>query len=1230
MAKELGDLIVRLSLDSSKFDDGLKRLESQMGKVQASFRSSTTGLTDFDKVTAKLQGSANTLTERLGLQKDKVAQLEAAYEESKRVKGEDAEETQKLAAKLEAARGKMNQTEQALSAVNSQIKLNQNGFYQLGVNLENVGAKFQAVGKSMTTMGTKLSMTVTAPIVALGTAAIKSSVDFESAFAGVKKTVDATDEEFQDLSNSIKEMSERIPASTTELSGIMEMAGQLGVKGSENLKKFTETIAALGVSTNLTREDAATMLAQFANITKMDLGNIDKLGSVIVALGNNFATTESDIVSMGQRLAAAGTQLGMSESQIMAFAASLSSVGIEAEAGGTAFSKLMVNMKVAAETGMQGNEVIAKTGMSLRELQMLADQDGKAFKALAGEMGMTTEELKGFMASASDLDNFAKVTGVTAEQFAKAYGEDAAGALMKFLQGLNQIDAEGGSAIVTLDEMGISEVRLRDSILRAAGATDLFTDAQELANDAWGENIALSNEAGQRYATTESQLTMLKNSANNLAIQFGDIMVPVLLKVVEKLRSLIDWMKGLSTEQKETIIKIAAIAAAAGPVLVVVGKVVSSIGTLMKVLAPLAKLLGGASASTGAFGSVLTALTGPVGIAIAAIAGLIAIFVSLYKNNEEFRDKIQALWAQICAAFENVKAVFASTFDKLKSAMQPVMEQLSALWQKTQDVFLKIYNLLEPVLAAIGVLLGGLVAAVVGVANGILNALAPLMSAIISAVDVVLSVLDIVISLLTGDFAGAWEALKATFTSLWDIVVQVFTAIGDFFVGFWDGLCAICSAFGINLSGFFSGLWEGIKSGASAAWTAFSEWISGVWTGISETASVVWSAIGTFFSELWTGIQTTASTAWAAFSTWIAGIWQGICDGAAVIWAALVTFFSGLWETISTAASTAWTSLCTTISGLWDGLKTTASETWSAVCTNIQTAVNTGKTWIQTAWTNVKTAVSGVWDTVKSTASTAWATVCTNAKTAVDNAKSGIQTAWTNISTGISTAWTTFKTTASTAWSGITSGVQTVISGAQAGIVTAWDNIKTGVKNTWDGITAIFKTPIDAVSTWLTEKVEWFKGLFNFQWKLPEFKLPKINVKWNDIGWGISLPSLSVSWNALGGIFDKATIFNTRAGLQGVGEAGPEAILPLSTLWEEMSARLRSGMLEIMQDVQREQASRDEALLSAIVQAIKGDDGNSRKSSVHVTQNIYANETSYAGQQREAARNFRQIARAMG
>ena len=1232
MAKDIGDLIVKLSLDSTKFDDGIKRLESQMTKVQALFTSSTSGLTNFGKVVDSLQGSAKTLTQRLATQKQQVAQLEKAYQDSVRTKGADAAETQKLADKLEKAKTKVAATEKALTALNAQIKLNQNGWYQLGMNLDGLGKKLQTAGKSMSDAGKKLSLTVTTPLVALGATAVKSGIEFESAFAGVRKTVDASEAEFKDLSDSIKAMSERIPASTTELSGIMEMAGQLGVKGSDDLKKFTETIAALGVSTNLTREDAATMLAQFANIKGMPIDEIDKLGSVIVALGNNFATTEADIVQMGMRLAGAGTQLGMSEAQIMAFATALSSVGIEAEAGGSAFSKLMVSMKVAAETGIKGKEVIQQTGMSLRDLQLLADQDASSFKDLAAKLGLTSEELKGFMASASDLDNFAKVTGMTAQQFAKAYGEDAAGALMKFLQGLNSIEANGGSAIVTLDEMGLTEVRLRDAILRASGATELFGKAQETANTAWTENVALTNEASQRYGTTESQLTMLKNSANNLAIQFSEVMIPVLMRVVEKLRGVIEWLQGLSTEQKETIVKVAAFAAALGPVLLVLGKITSAVGTFMRILAPLAKALGGAQASTGLLGTAFSALTGPVGIVVAAIAGLVAIFVTLYKNNEEFRAKMDALWAQICAAVENVKAVFEKAFARLKAAMEPVKEALSKLWESVQRVFLQIWNLIEPIVTAIGVLLGGLVATVVSVVAGIINALGPLIEAIINAVDFVTNIVGIVIALINGDFSGAWEMAKSALSSFFDFFVNLLTGIGAFFEGCWESICAIASAFGVDLSSFFSGLWESIKTGAATAWNGITAWLGTAWASVKETASTAWSAVCTAVSDAVTAGKEWIATAWDTVSTAVSAAWETVKTGATTTWQAVCTAVSDAVTAGKEWIATAWGNVSTAVSGAWETVKAGATTAWNAVCSNASAAVAAGQSIIKTAWDNVSTAVSGVWDTAKSTASSAWAAVCTNVKSAVDTAKSGIQTAWSTITTGISSGWNLFKSTASTAWSTITTNVKTTISGAQAGIVSAWENIKSGIKSKWDTVTEIFKSPIEAASTWLSQKVEWLKGLFSFEWKLPSFKLPKIDVNWKEIGWGIKIPTLSLNWNALGGVFNKPTIFNTaNAGLQGVGEAGPEAILPLDTLWQEMSARLKAGMREILLDMNRDKAAQENAMVQGLLSALRLERGEGRQStSVQVTQHIYANETSYAGQQREAARNFRLIAREMG
>lgn len=335
---------------------------------------------------------------------------------------------------------------------------------------------FSGIGKAASS-GVKIAAGAIAAVgtalVTVGGFAIKTGIEFESAFAGVKKTVDAPKEQIDQLRQSLIEMSKVMPQSATELAGIAEAAGQLGIETS-NIESFTKTMAQLGDATNLSATEAADSLARFANITGMSQGDFDKLGSTIVSLGNNMATTEQEIVAMGMRLAGAGHQVGMSEAQIMSFSAALSSVGIEAEAGGSAFSTVMSQMQLATEQGGQS------------------------------------------------LEDFASVAGMSADEFKTAFQQDASSAILAFVEGLSNCESQGKSAIGVLDGMGISEIRQRDALLRAAGASDVFAKALSLGSEAWEENTSLANEASQRYETLESKLAMMKNSASALGIQFKD------------------------------------------------------------------------------------------------------------------------------------------------------------------------------------------------------------------------------------------------------------------------------------------------------------------------------------------------------------------------------------------------------------------------------------------------------------------------------------------------------------------------------------------------------------------------------------------------------------------------------------------------------------------------------------------------------------------------------------
>lgn len=393
----------------------------------------------------------------------------------------------------------------------------------------------------------------------------QASMDFESAITGVAKTTDLTDEELAAMSDSIKALSTEIPATTEEIAAVTEAAGQLGIQ-KDALLDFTEIMTMLGTATNMTADEAATALARFANITGMATDNYGRLGSVIVDLGNNFATTESEIVAMGTRLASAGKLAGLTEPEIMALAAAMSSVGIEAEAGGTAMTQTLNAIEKA----------VAKGG--------------------------------------DDLAEFARIAGMSSEEFSSAWKNDAMSALTSFIGGLGKLDEQGESTVLVLEDLGLTGIR-QSNMLKALGlAADQMTGAVNTANTAWQQNTALTNEANKRYATAQSRLTMMQNAYNNLKVAIGDAYTPALseaygvgTKVLNSITAFI---------QKNPAL-VNAITAFAG----VIGAVVAALAAY----AVAAKIAAAASA-------ILTAAIPGVNVIMgvtAAVAGAVAVIAAL-------------------------------------------------------------------------------------------------------------------------------------------------------------------------------------------------------------------------------------------------------------------------------------------------------------------------------------------------------------------------------------------------------------------------------------------------------------------------------------------------------------------------------------------------------------------------------------------------------------------------
>lgn len=387
----------------------------------------------------------------------------------------------------------------------------------------------------------------------------EAAMQYETAMAGVQRTVGGSESFINGLGEQFKALSTQMPITAGELASIATTAGQLGI-AQENVESFTTVMAQLATTTDLTADDAATMLAQFANITGTT--DYERLGSTVAELGDATATTASKVVQMSQGMAAAASMAGFSETDILAVAASVGSLGIEAQAGSTAMSTLISTLYKATETG-------------------------------------------------DKLDQFAAVAGMTANEFKQAWAEDAVGAMNSFIQGLNDVERNGKSAVVILDELGINNVRQTKAILGLASAGDLLSNTIGQANNAWNENTALAEKAGIMYGTTEAKLTMMQNAANNVKVAVGDALNGALAQLAAAVTPV---LQGVATfiEQNPAIVQ--ALTTTIGIVAAVTGGILA-LSAAIKVATIAAGIVG-----TVLSGGVLPVILG-VTAGVAALAG---------------------------------------------------------------------------------------------------------------------------------------------------------------------------------------------------------------------------------------------------------------------------------------------------------------------------------------------------------------------------------------------------------------------------------------------------------------------------------------------------------------------------------------------------------------------------------------------------------------------------------
>ena len=472
-----------------------------------------------------------------------------------------------------------------------------------------VGDKMQTIGKDLMGAGATMTATVTTPIVAVGKSAVNSIIDFESAFTGVTKTVDETaTTTYDDLQESIKGMATVTASSKEEIARIMEVSGQLGIS-ADDITEFTRTMIELGDTTDLSAEEAAVALAQFRNITgETATKDVYKLGSALVDLGNNFETNEVDIMNMSSYLASTAHNLGFSETQILGLSTAMASLGINAEAGGSALSKTFTQF----EKITHGATKSAKSQME------------------------TLQKLLG----ARNNKEITDMWEANPNEF-----------FMRFLEGLNKVEKEGGSMTATLNELGLSAVRQMNGLNALVANTDKLRDAERTASQAYKEGNALQVEADKRYGTTASKIQQMKEKVDNLALEFGDNLLPILEKALGVLDKAVAWFSSLDEEAQENVVKFGLVAAAIGPVTTAIGGLTTVGGGAVTMLSSLVsgaiqipgKMASMATAianASGTIGKLTTALLGSTeGMSTFAkvgnglkMAGLIGILVAVIAN----------------------------------------------------------------------------------------------------------------------------------------------------------------------------------------------------------------------------------------------------------------------------------------------------------------------------------------------------------------------------------------------------------------------------------------------------------------------------------------------------------------------------------------------------------------------------------------------------------------------
>ena len=801
MAKRIKGITVEIGGDTTKLSKALEGVNKNIKNTQSQLKDVEKLLKLDPRNTELLSQKQKLLADSISATKDKLATLKTAAEQANTAlaNGEISQQ------QYDALQREIVETENELKRLETEAKNAGSALQKIG----DAGEVLQNVGGKISGAGEKL-LPITAGVTALGTAAVKTASDFDSAMSKVAAVSGATGDDLQALRDKAREMGSKTKFSASEAAEAMNYMAMAGWKTNDMLSGIDGimNLAAASGEDLATTSDIVTDALTAFGLTAQDSGHF---ADVLAAASSNANTNVSMLGESFKYCAPIAGALGFSCEDT-------------AEALG-----LMANAGIKS----------TQSGTSMRSIMTALSGDVKFCSAAFGEMEIATSNSDGSMRSLSDILADCRV----------AFDQMS--------------ESERASAAETL--VGKNAMSGFLALMNAAPA-DIDKLSGAIAN-CDGTSLQMAETMQDNLA---GQLTILKSQLEELAISFGEILMPVIRDIITKIQGFVDKLNALDPATKQTILKIGLMAAALGPLLIVVGKTISSIGSMMTFISKIPTMIAGAKTAFSTLGAAIGSISAPVVAVVAVIAVLVAAFVHLWNTNEDFKNSILSIWEQIKSTFERLTSGIVDRVNALGFNFQSFGDMLKSLW------------------------------------NGLCSVLAPVFEGVFQHIsdiftfvtDTILSVLDVFIGLFSGNWEQCWNGIKGIFTGIWDFVVNQFSNILNTLRGVAD---VFLSWFGTS--------WDEV-------WTSIKDFFVGIWDSICSAFQAVadfftniWNAISTFFTTIATVIYTTAVTIFTSVYDFFAGILTSIHD-----------FFANIFNAIWTVISTVCTAIYDTISSIWNAI----------------------------------------------------------------------------------------------------------------------------------------------------------------------------------------------------------------------------------------------------------------------------------------------------------------------